>query len=388
MWWKQGLSHQVIAGWRKNQDIKFRKVQAHPERRKHESNWTDQEKGNYLADQVAGGVVEPMFTINASEWLLRIGASSKIIIANAHGIPVIGDIRSVKSKIDTSNYLRDRDLYRAKDGKPPLWVGANLALHHKLMGHVSKIGDRVITQRIGLLKRWQWLAARSNNTCQGCLQPVTDVSHPIRHCRANEIIAVRDKLWKDVEAAIMRSPRANHSFLFDLVNHIRTKSRGDIACCGTFVPEFVSQLTSSDTLLDDNLTRSLTKVLRVIALGTRLLLRTAAEVQLGQIGINWRQTGIKEHFKPSLLAERLQTPQNVVVPSNDRIAKLIAGPKSSTLKKSGSSKKYSNNYKIKRITLNPNDYDIDFTMNKNLNISDIFDCKPLDDGIYWELKAG
>ena len=34
------------------------------------------------------------------------------------------------------------------------------------------------------------------------------------------------------------------------------------------------------------------------------------------------------------------------------------------------------------------DYDIDFVLNKNLNIYDIFDCKPQADGIYWELKAG
>jgi hypothetical protein len=41
----RGALNQVIAGWNKNRDINFRKVQAHPERRKREVNWTDQERG-------------------------------------------------------------------------------------------------------------------------------------------------------------------------------------------------------------------------------------------------------------------------------------------------------------------------------------------------------
>jgi len=192
---RRGALDQVLAGWREKQNIKFKKVLAHPERRKKESNWTEQEKGNYLADQIAGGVVEPMFTVSASDWLRRIGATSKVIISSTGGTPCIGDIRAVKSKCDTLQYLKDRDNYRAKDNKPALWEGANLSLHHKIMGHNNKIGDRVITQRIGLLKRWQWLAARTNNTCQGCQQTVTDIAHPIKHCLCVEAIASRDKLW-------------------------------------------------------------------------------------------------------------------------------------------------------------------------------------------------
>ncbi len=378
---KKGALDQVIAGWKKKQNIKFKKVLAHPERRKKESNWTDQEKGNFLADQIAGGMVEPMLTVNASDWLLRIGASSKIIITTTEGTPCIGDIRAVKSKGDTLRYLKDRDKYRAKDNKPSLWEGANFSLHHKLMGHNTKIGDRVITQRIGLLKRWQWLSARTNNTCQGCLQVVSDISHPIKHCLCVEAIAARDKLWKDVETAVMRSPRKHHPFLFDIVNQIRTKTKGEIACCGTFVPEFVNQLTAAGDPLEDDRAKVLTKVLRTIALGTRTLLRVSAEIQLGPIGINWRQTSIKEHFKFAAPSKRLQTPYNVVVPSNDRIARIIVEPRNTEKRISNRSRKNNKNN-------NECDYDIDFKQNKTLNIFDIFDSKPQVDGIYWELKAG
>ena len=91
---------------------------------------------------------------------------------------------------------------------------------------------------------------------------------------------------------------------------------------------------------------------------------------------------MKEHFKIAPAAKRLQTPYNVVVPENNRIAKIIREPTVETVKKN------SKNDRIKRNSLNTIDYDIDFFQNSKLNIYDIFDCKPQADGIYWELKAG
>ena len=72
------------------------------------------------------------------------------------GAPLFVDIRRHKSSLDSAAYLAERDAFRVKDGKLPQWTGANIAYHHKLMGRSSRIGDGVITQRIGLIKRWHW----------------------------------------------------------------------------------------------------------------------------------------------------------------------------------------------------------------------------------------
>ena len=76
-----GSLAQVLSGWKKNPKTCFKKVKAHPERRLPLSSWSVEEKGNFMADQVAGGILPPDFTIHASEWLSRIGAAhSKLVI--------------------------------------------------------------------------------------------------------------------------------------------------------------------------------------------------------------------------------------------------------------------------------------------------------------------
>ena len=113
-----------------------------------------------------------MLTISAREWLTWIGSKSSIIITDAHGSPVIIEPRVIKSKLDNIRYLHERDNYRLEAGKTPCWKGANIAHHNTLMGRSKKVGDRVITQRIGLIKKWQWHSAKKDNLCAGCNQPV------------------------------------------------------------------------------------------------------------------------------------------------------------------------------------------------------------------------
>jgi hypothetical protein len=71
---------QVLAGWKKSGSVSFLKVKAHPENSKLPEDWTTEDKGNYLADRVAGGLVPPMFTFSAARWLTFIGSRSKVMI--------------------------------------------------------------------------------------------------------------------------------------------------------------------------------------------------------------------------------------------------------------------------------------------------------------------
>ena len=47
--------------------------------------------------------------------------------------------RYIKSKIDSLKYLEERDEYRAAALKPACWVGANISLHHRLMGALEEL---------------------------------------------------------------------------------------------------------------------------------------------------------------------------------------------------------------------------------------------------------
>ena len=76
------------------------KVRAHPERFSLPCEWTAEEKGNFMADKVAGGEVQPMVTLSAAELLRWIGSSSKINITDLEGIRYVLDPRLKKSKTE------------------------------------------------------------------------------------------------------------------------------------------------------------------------------------------------------------------------------------------------------------------------------------------------
>jgi len=224
-----GAYSQLLSGWAKSKDISLCKVKAHPELRLPASEWSKEEQGNFLADKIAGGMVAPYLTISAKEWLKWIGSKSKIILTDSNCTPVILEPRLIKSKLDGAKYLLDRDNYRLEAGKTPCWKGSNIALHHKLMGRSKKIGDRVITQRIGLVKRWQWHSARKDNLCAGCNQLITGIDHPLRHCTNLDMIKARSDWWKGVEGSIMKCKRTLHEKLFTITRAMREAPGGEIA---------------------------------------------------------------------------------------------------------------------------------------------------------------
>ena len=342
-----GSLSQVIGGWKRRPNVTFSKVKAHPERRLPPQQWSQEEKGNYLADQVAGGIVQPAFTVLASQWLKKVGSSSKITINRKDGTPLIRDVSHIKSRCDIDQYLLERDEYRKLALKTPEWAGANISLHHKLLGRSNKIGDRVITSRIGLTKRWQWASCRADNQCQGCLETIYDICHPLRDCRVESMVQERDRWWQLVEQKIASAPYEFQHTLYILTKHMREDPCGETACCGSFLPNFVNSLPNSSLHLTDTQSKWVIKTLKVVAAGCRRILRLAAEVQLGPLGINYRQTSITSHFKP-------------VNPTTPKL----------TIKTSNSNK-FNNK-----------------TINTPFSPHDIFHVTPSNSIFYWEFKAG
>jgi hypothetical protein len=237
-----------------------------------------EERGNYLADRVAGGFMDPSVTVTASDWLKRLSASSKISLRTIEGTPLIQDVKYRKSRLDVKQYLLERDQYRATVGKSPIWTGANIALHHKLLGRSCKVGDRVITQRIGLTKRWQWHSSRSDNCCQACGEIVLGIEHPLRLCRSLDMIESRAHWWNEVERFIAKAPLHLQQDLYTVARHARTSSGGDTACCGTFLPHFVAELPMREDPIGEFEAKIFLKLFKTISAGFRRILRLAAEV--------------------------------------------------------------------------------------------------------------
>ncbi len=363
-WWLSWLVISLsLTGWVKSQTVSFLKVDAHPEKRNKPADWSTEERGNFLADQVAGGNVEPMYTISASKWLNMIASRSKIVVKLTDGSPLIINHRRYKSKLDSKKYLHERDKYRIRDGKTPQWENANISLHHRLMGRSNRIGERVITQRIGLIKRWQWHSARSDNLCAGCNQTIVGISHPLRSCKHVDMITARTKSWNTVESTIMRCDRSFHKPLFSIARCLRESDGGDVACCGSFLPKFIDQIPDNSLPISSKFVKALDKVLKAVVGGTRVILRTAAELQLGLTGVNLRQTSITQHYKP------VQSPR------------LITNRKQGTTVSVLSETNTKNNKKNKK------NVNISFE-NRNVTIDQIFSNSISGSRIYWEFKAG
>jgi hypothetical protein len=316
----------------------------------------------FLADNVASGEVAPMLTISAKDWLSWIGSKSKITLTDSTGSPIVVEPRSIKSKQECKTYLRRRDEYRREAGKIPCWEGANLSLHHRLLGRSNKIGDRVITQRIGLIKRWQWHSSRSDNVYAGCQGPIGGIEHPLRICKHEDMVKARAEWWRNVDACILRSDRRYHELLFTITRRMREDLGGEVACCGSFRKDFVDSLPDDNSIISEAEVRSIIKVLKKVSEGTRKILRTAAELQLGLGGINWRQQTITRFFKPN--------PQV----TKHRVRRIWTDHPTPPLTKS---------VKIKN-RLDP----ILLKKNSNLTVYNVFNVSQVDDTVYWEFKAG
>jgi hypothetical protein len=103
-----------------------------------------------------------------------------------------------------------------------------------------------------------------------------------------------------VEHFISKSPLHLQQDLHIIAKHARYSPGGETACCGTFLPHFVSDLPNKDFALDEASCKAVLKLLKTISSGCRRLLRLAAETQLGPLGVNLRQYTISDFFKPLL----------------------------------------------------------------------------------------
>ncbi len=146
---------------------------------------------------------------------------------------------------------------------------------------------------------------------------------------------------------------------------MRESEGGEVASCGSFIPRFVSQLDNNSAPISDHFIKSLNKVLKTVVRGTRLILRQAAELQLGLNGINYRQAAITQFFKP--VEPKIITRRKDWSPKPDQALPASLGKKNN-----------------KKNVTNPT---ISYK-NRNLRIEHVFECTTSGEVVYWEFKAG
>ncbi len=162
----------ILGGWRKSENCILEKVRAHPERFKKPEEWDCCDRGIWAADQIAGDIFSPAFTIKASDWLKLISYSSKAIVVDKAGLPFIKDISRRWGKHLVDAYLKDRDEYRAKGGKRRIWEGSNLSLIKMALGRNKSLADGAACLRAGLDKAWRWTGQEKEKPVWPAMLPV------------------------------------------------------------------------------------------------------------------------------------------------------------------------------------------------------------------------
>jgi hypothetical protein len=112
------------------------------------------------------------------------------------------------------------------------------------------------------------------------------------------MIDARAHWWSEVDHFISKSPLQLQQEMYTIAWHTRCSLGGETACCGTFLPHFVANLPTKDRVITENEGKIIIKLFKIISAGCRRMLRLAAEMQLGPLGVNLRQRNLTEYFKP------------------------------------------------------------------------------------------
>ena len=288
----------MLSGWELPLNCALSKVKAHPEKYRVASDWTDGDKGIWIADQIAGKMLKGARMVRASEWLRRISLSSKVTVIDQGGLPFVKDIAKRWSQLLVSKYFKERDDYREGRGVPRKWEGTSMALSHKMMGRNKSIADHAAVQRAALDKRWMWHWAREDDICSVCMRKCEGILHPIRHCTHGPVSDLRDRLTFKVRGVIDTLKLCYRAPLEELWRNMENAKDGEYACCGVFTPTFLNGLTRGDQDIDKNERAAILKVLKVVGAGTREILRAHAEADQVGNAVHLNQRSITSFFAP------------------------------------------------------------------------------------------
>jgi ribonuclease HI len=300
----KGNFQNILSGWSKPGGVLLNNVKAHPEKFKKPEEWGVEDRGIWMADQIAGRVVRASKTLKASTWLKRISYASKVIVVDQEGVPFIKDISRRWSKHLMQKYFLERDNYREAEGKDRKWAGTNLRLSHKMMGKNKSISDLAAVQRASLDKMWRWHWAREDPICEACNKKSIGIVHPIWKCKHEEMIDFRLAWRRNVWSIIDDIPTKDRPQFEELWSCMEVCEDGAYAACGVFLPGFLDRLTKADEDLSKKKVRTLNKLLKEIGRGARNMLRIHRELNDKRIGRELNQQSIKSFLVSSKLTRK------------------------------------------------------------------------------------
>ena len=303
----RGAFLNMTSGWRKPMGTILKKVRAHPERFKKPEEWKDSDKGIWLADQVAGGTLVAEINLKASTWIKRVSYSSRaVVVEKKTGTPFFREVSKRWSKHLMDRYFVERDEYRVADGKNRIWKGTNISHSYRMMGKRKGLADRAAVQRLGLNKRWRWHWARSDKICSACGSPSVGIKHPLWHCKNDEVIEERGRWKENVDDFLLGISAKHRAPLEDLWSCMQREEHGELACCGVFLPSFLSKLNRADNAISKRDVARLKKLTKVVGRGAREVLRIQTEQNILCRGVELRQLSIKDFLHKTRPPEELE----------------------------------------------------------------------------------
>ncbi len=220
------------------------KVKAHPERRKKYNEWDNDDMGIWIADRVAGGLMEADQKISAKEWINRIALQSKVSIEKEDGTPFIGNVARLASKYSISQYYKERDGWREQDGLfDEFWEGANSAMASNLLRRNGGFEDIVTMVKLTFGKRWD--CSRHNTLeCKLCGEQFTSQKHPMMLCSDLRMHNARNIWRKSIEESIKKAPKKLKHLMEENVRELFHGQGGEYAAVGTYIKPWVNKLNN------------------------------------------------------------------------------------------------------------------------------------------------
>jgi hypothetical protein len=219
-------------------------VQSHVEKRKRKwKDWTDAEKGNYVADKMtlrnwnvvpsetkllnSSVDVRKVMDIQLSTFINCMQQHNSFSIKTTTGI-YYDDIEDTKLTMMEHTYLKTRDEYRRKrhPGIQPYWVHKVPAVLRWTSRTPTTICEKAFRMKIAYNKHWttgnryRYTNIDTNCECPNCGQSIETTSHIIFDCPNIAMATLRQQLFNQINQLIIRQKK-KHPLLSPIIDHLR-----------------------------------------------------------------------------------------------------------------------------------------------------------------------
>ena len=178
------------------------KVKGHPERQKADSTWTIQDRGIYLADQLARSPVMASLPVDeypASEVLDTVTRWVPWLWQQ-NGITILNSIQNIISKKRGQLYLQHRDINRSSRNLPSKWAQVKLSV---MASHWKQRKQNLVSSALATKIAFDWVAHSANRNKGTTIDPdvdadscklcgsIDDAQHWMLHCSHHSMATLR-----------------------------------------------------------------------------------------------------------------------------------------------------------------------------------------------------